>query len=225
MKVIYDSTNNKYNAKYESVTKYYKYVDWTTPTLSSNTSSSQMWIEDPKKSGAKNNSGQTDIETWGTTAMGQFSNVYKGMNSDTSDVFTLSASNVAQADVNTQTYDVFDICFSNIMKITHIKIVCKYQDGYHCALKRAMVYAINNDGSVGTRLMNLSGSNETTTLEKDIENNRTRKIRVCLRPDWNNNSYKCQIQTVEITAQKSTAGTSSDYDYSEQVTVYKLYDS
>ena len=223
----YDFTKNilKCKAKKTSVTKYYKYVDWTQPVLTSNLSSSTMWLEDPKLSGSKNSSDQTVIETWGSSSMKNASNVYLSMDSNTSNVFTLGSSNVTQATYTEQTYDVIDICFPQMMKLTHAKIVCKFQNGYHCALRRVIGYAINYDGTL-KKLFNMSGSNDKTTLEQDISvSHRTKRFRLCLRPDWNNGSYSCQIQEITITAQKATSGTSSDYDYTETAHKYEIHNS
>lgn len=221
----YDEMTYVYKAKRDTVTKYYKYADWTQPVLTSNLSSTTMWLEDPKKSGATNSSDQANIETWGTSAMKKFDNVYYAMDSNTTNVFTLGSSNVTQATYTEQTYDVCDVCFSQNLKITHIKVVCKFQSGYHCALRRVIAYAIESDGTVGKRLFNKTGSNDTTTLEADVGTNKTRRVRFCFRPDWNNGSYSCQIQEISITAQKPTSGTSSDYDYTETPYQYKVYNS
>lgn len=221
----YDFTKDvlKGKAKKTSVTKYFKYTDWTQPVLTSNYSSADMWLEDPKKSGAVNSSDQSQIETWGTSAMKNFGNVYLAMDSNTSNVFTLGASNATQDTYTSQTYDVCDVCFPQNMKITHLKVVCKFQSGYHCALRRVIVYAMNDDGTINKRLFNKSGSNDTTTFEGDIGTNKTKRLRFCFRPDWNNGSYSCQIQEITITAQKAIAGTSSDNSYSETAYTYKIF--
>lgn len=221
----YDEIVYTYKCKKTAITKYFTYVDWTQPVLSSNLSSAGIWLEDPKKSGAVNKSDQSDIETWGTAAMKKFSDVYHAMDSNTSNVFTLGASNVTQVTYTEQTYDVCDICFPQHMKITHIKVVCKFQSGYHCALRRVIVYAINDDGSIAKRLFNKSGSNDNTTFEGDIGTNKTKRLRFCFRPDWNNGSYSCQVQEITITAQKATTGTSSEYDYTETAYKYEIYNS
>lgn len=213
----------KCKAKINSAKKYFKYSEWTQPVLTSNFSSGEMWLEDPNKTGAKNSSDQTKIETWGSSAMKNFNNVYLALDSNTGNVFTLGASNATQATVNEQTYDVFDVCFSQYMKITHIKIVCKFQSGYHCALRRAMGYVVNDNGSVGTRLFNLSGNNDKLTLENDIGSNKTKRLRICLRPDWNNGSYSCQIQEITISAQKAVSGTSANNDFSENIYKYQIF--
>lgn len=201
---------------------YYKWDTWTQPELTSNRSSSAMWIEDPHLSGATNNADETEIATWGSTAMGDYNNIYYSMDSSTSNVFTLSSSNINQDDYIYQKYDVFDICFSSWMKITHIKVVCLFSSGHHCALRRVMVYGVNSDQSLGSKLFNDYGSNNKTTLEKDVTNtNPWKKIRVCLRPDWNNGSYSCQIKEVIITAEKAISGTSSDYNFYIDKDVYK----
>ena len=221
----YDFTKDvlKGKAKKTSVTKYFKYTDWTQPVLTSNYSSADMWLEDPNKSGAVTSSDQSQIETWGTSAMKNFGNVYLAMDSNTSNVFTLGASNATQDTYTSQTYDVCDVCFPQNMKITHLKVVCKFQSGYHCALRRVIVYAMNDDGTINKRLFNKSGSNDNTTFEGDIGTNKTKRLRFCFRPDWNNGSYSCQIQEITITAQKAIAGTSSDNSYSETAYTYKIF--
>ena len=71
--------------------------------------------------------------------------------------------------------------------------------------------------------MNIGGSNDVTTLEADIGTNLQRRLRFCLRPDWNNASYSCQVKEITITAQKSAAGTSSSYDYTQTIQQYKAF--
>ena len=91
------------------------------------------------------------------------------------------------------------------------------ESGYHCALRRAMGYVINDNGSVGTRLFNISGNNDKLTLESDIGSNKTKRLRICLRPDWNNGSYSCQIQEITISAQKAVSGTSANNEVADVV--------
>ena len=209
-----------------AVRKYYKWQSWSQPVLTFNGSSQNMWLEDPKLTGASNNSAQTQIEEWGTSPMSYFVNAYKSMDADDNNVFYLSAANRPIEDYTNQTYDVLDICFPKYMKLTHIKVVCKFQNGYHCALHRIIGYALNNDGSLGDRLFVVGGSNTVTTLEKDITiNHKTRKLRLCLRPDHNNGSYRCQIQEITVTAQQAAEATSSNYDFYEDEKIYQPFES
>ena len=205
-----------------TIRKYYRWQDWSQPVLTHNGSSTIMWLEDPKLTGAKNNSAQTQIETWGTSPMSYFNDAYRSMDADKGNSFYLSASSKSTVQEYTQqTYDVLDICFPQYMKITHIKVVCNFQNGYHCALHRIIGYTVNDDGTLGTKLFNTTGSNTKTTLETDVTvNHRTRKLRLCLRPDWNNGGYRCRVQEITVTAQKAVDGNSSNYAFYEDTQSY-----
>ena len=234
VETIIESTSSDYDfyrdyRKYSLMPKqeniYYKYTNWTQPLLTSNNSSSEIWIEDPHLTGAQANynEGSTKIETWGTSPLSSFSNVYKALDSDTNNYFNPDGGTLGSSNEDAQQiYSVIDICFSNYMKITNGQFSCIFVNGYHCALITVIIYLVNEDGSLSQQIFKGRGSNTNTTFSVNMSSNntKTKRLRVCLKPSWNNGGWPCQINEITFTGQKAIESTSSDYDFYETVNKY-----
>ena len=183
--------------------KYYKatYGSWTRPNLTSNTSNTSFTLVDPKLSGGTL-SGTT--MTWGTAAVTRFTDVWKSFDNSTSTYFTINNGN--------QTFTVFDIIFSDYMKVSGVTITGKVVDSQASSLTGSQIYALTD--SEGWKLL-------STKTDKDVNTHtftgvRTNKLRICARPNTDGGSYPSRLTNITITAQKQTGGTestSSDYDY------------
>lgn len=183
--------------------KYYKatYGSWARPNLTSNTSNTSFTLVDPKLSGGTL-SGTT--MTWGTAAVTRFTDVWKSFDNSTSTYFTINNGN--------QTFTVFDIIFSDYMKVSGVTITGKVVDSQASSLTGSQIYALKDDGSYALL---------STKTDKDVNTHtftavRTRRLRICARPNTDGNGYPSRLTNITITAQKQTGGTestSSDYDY------------
>jgi hypothetical protein len=182
---------------------YYKstFGSWTQPTLTSNTSNSSFTISDPKLSGGTI-SGTT--MTWGSSAITNTSDVWKAFDSSTSTYFTINKGN--------QTFTVFDINFSNYMSISGVTITGNIVSGAASALTGSQIYSINDIGNP-TLISTLTTSNVNTHT---FTGTRTKKLRICVRPNTDGSSYPTRITNIAITGQvetSTTTSTSSSYDY------------
>lgn len=191
-------------------TKYYKYnyANWTRPNLTSNTSDVNFIITDPGLSGGTL-SGTT--MTWGTSAVTRFTDVWKAFDNSTSTYFTINNGN--------QTFTVFDVIFSTYMKISGVTINGRVVDSQASSLTGSQIYALKDDGSYALL---------STKTDKDVNTHtftatRTRRLRICARPNTDGGSYPSRLTDITITAQKQSTieSTSSDYDY--KVTENKFY--
>ena len=186
-------------------TKYYKYVyaAWTQPELTSNTSDSSFKFIDPKLSGGTIND-STKVMTWGTSSVTRFNDLYRPFNSSTSDNFTLNN--------GSRTFTVFDILFSTKMSISACTIVGNVVSSQASSLTGSQLYSVDSSGKA--TLLSTSTSSNTNT--HTINNVVTNRLRICMRPNSDGNTYPSRITKITITARKITgtvAGTSSDYDY------------
>ena len=183
---------------------YYKatYGSWTRPNLTSNTSDTSFTISDPKLSGGTINS--SNVMTWGSTAITNTADVWKSFDDSTSTYFTINKGN--------QTFTVFDIDFDTYMKVTGVEITGKVVSSAASSLTGSQIYALTD--SDGWKLL-------STKTDKDVNTHtftgvRTKKLRICARPNTNGGSYPSRLTNIIITAQKQTAtseSTSSDYEY------------
>lgn len=183
--------------------KYYKatYGSWTRPNLTSNTSNTSFTLADPKLSGGTL-SGTT--MTWGSSAVTRFTDVWKSFDSDTSSYFTINNGSL--------TFTVFDIIFSDYMKVSGVTITGNVVNSQASALSGSQIYALKDDGSYTLLSTKTDGNVNTHTFTAT----RTRRLRICARPGADGNGYPSRLTNITITAQKQTGGTestSSDYDY------------
>lgn len=183
--------------------KYYKatYGSWTRPNLTSNTSNTSFTLVDPKLSGGTL-SGTT--MTWGSSAVTRFTDVWKSFDSDTSSYFTINNGSL--------TFTVFDIIFSDYMKVSGVTITGNVVNSQASALSGSQIYALKDDGSYAL----LSTKTDSNVNTHTFTATRTRRLRICARPGADGNGYPSRLTNITITAQKQTGGTestSSDYDY------------
>ena len=190
----------------------YSYVSWTQPVLTSNTSSPEIKISDPFVSGGKVVNNEM---VWGTDGFEYTNNVYLAMDSNTSNYFNLKVPNkqASSSERENQTFNVFDMEFDRPIKITKVRAVGMMVSGYASQLTGLWVYKV--DGNNVTRIGYARGGG---ALEANVNSVIAKKIRICLRPDWDQHedAIKTRITELTITATKgdeSVPGTSSDYDY------------
>ena len=186
-------------------TEYFKYTytSWTQPVLTSNTSDSSFQFIDPKLSGGTIDE-STKVMTWGTSSVTRFTDLYKPFDSSTTDYFTLNN--------GSKTFTVFDILFSTKMSISACKIVGHVVSGYASTLTGSQLYSVDSSGHA-TLLSTVTVSQENNHTINNVVTNR---LRICMRPNTDGNSFPSRITNITITAKKvsgTTSGTSSDYDY------------
>lgn len=186
-------------------TEYFKYTytTWTQPVLTSNTSDTSFQLIDPKLSGGTIDD-TTKIMTWGTASVTRFTDLYKSFNSSTTDYFTLNN--------GSRTFTVFDILFSTKMSISACTITGNVVSGQASSLTGSQIYSVDSSGKATL----LSTSTSSNTNNHTINNVVTNRLRICMRPNTDGNSYPSRITNITITAKKvsgTTSGTASDYDY------------
>ena len=98
------------------------------------------------------------------------------------------------------------------MSVTGVTINGKVVDSQASSLTGSQIYALKDDGTYALL---------STKTDKDVNTHsftavRTRRLRICARPNTDGGSYPSRLTDITITAQKQTGGTestSSDYDY------------
>lgn len=201
-----------YKTQKETTRHYYKYnyVSWTQPVLTSNTSNSFFTFSDPTLSGSTISTPSSP--TWGSSGVSRYSDIYKTMDSDTGNYFTINN--------GSKTYTVFDLQFTDYLKISKIYIKGNVVSGYASAMTGSIIYDMTSGSPVLISSQTATQENTHTYSTPKI----VKKIRICIRPNDDGNNYPSRITDITITATKrsgATESTSSDYDYYEDITKCK----
>lgn len=163
---------------------------WLPPRLTSNTSNTgEIQFVDPKLSGGT----MTDagVMTWGTAAIQRFDRVWTAFRGE-------QASNNAWIINNgSKTFTVLDIVFPGAKNITQVEMYCPVVGGYYSAVTGVAFYDMSSGSPVQLKydLTSQSGSRNYT-----LNRNNVSKLRVCIRPNNNGNSYPSLIQRLVIYA-------------------------
>lgn len=165
---------------------------WLPPRLTSNTSNTrEIWIIDPKLSGGT----MTDagVMTWGTAAIQRFNKVWTAFRGE-------QASNNAWIINNgNKTFTVLDIVFPGAKNITGLQIYCPKQASHYSDVTGVAFYDMSS-GSPVLLKYDLSTTNASGTRSYSFTRNNVSKLRVCIRPDSNGNSYPSLVQRLVIYA-------------------------
>lgn len=163
---------------------------WIPPRLTSNTSNTgEIKFVDPKLSGGT----MTDagVMTWGTASIQRFDQVWTAFRGE-------QATNKAWSINNgSKTFTVLDIVFPGAKNITQVEIYCPVIGGYHSAVTGVAFYDMSSGSPVQLKydLTSQSGSRNYT-----LNRNNVSKLRVCIRPNIDGNSYPSLIQRLVIYA-------------------------
>lgn len=163
---------------------------WVPPRLTSNTSNTgEIQFVDPKLSGGT----MTDagVMTWGTASIQRFDQVWTAFRGE-------QAQNRAWIINNgSKTFTVLDIVFPGAKNITKVEMYCPVVGGYYSAVTGVAFYDMSSGSPVQLKydLTSQSGSRNYT-----LNRNNVSKLRVCIRPNNNGNSYPSLIQRLVIYA-------------------------
>lgn len=197
-------------------TVYYKYNSWTQPVLITNTSSSDMWLEDPKLSGATANSEGIDIEVWGSSKGYDFSDAFHLFNNN-----SLYSQSYIIKDNN---YDVIDICFSNYMNLSNLEISSYKRSSSVGSYKKStyinniICYKVDENGL--TKLASQTINSYTGNFNLS-SNNKVKRLRICFNKHNISSSYWLYFKNITITGTKAEESTSSNYDFTEDKQIGK----
>lgn len=164
--------------------------EWIPPRLTSNTSNTgEIQFVDPKLSGGT----MTDagVMTWGTAAIQRFDKVWTAFRGEHAE------NNAWIINNGSKTFTVLDIVFPSAKDITKVEIYCPVVGGYYSAVTGVAFYDMSSGSPVQLKydLTSQSGSRIYT-----LNRNNVSKLRVCIRPNNNGNSYPSLIQRLVIYA-------------------------
>lgn len=165
---------------------------WLPPRLTSNTSNTkEIQFIDPKLSGGT----MTDagVMSWGTAAIQRFDKVWTAFRGE-------QASNNAWIINNgSKTFTVLDIVFPGAKNITGLQIHCPCIGGHYSSVTGVAFYDMSS-GSPVLLKYDLSTTNASGTRSYNFTRNNVSKLRVCIRPDTDGNSYPSLVQRLVIYA-------------------------
>lgn len=168
---------------------------WLPPRLTSNTSNTgEIQFVDPKLSGGT----MTDagVMTWGTAAIQRFDKVWTAFRGE-------QASNNAWIINNgSKTFTVLDIVFPGAKNITGLQMYCPAIGGYYSNVTGVAIYDMSSGSPVQLKV-DLSTTNASGTRSYSFTRNNVSKLRVCIRPNTDGNSYPSLIQRLVIYAGNS----------------------
>lgn len=163
---------------------------WLPPRLTSNTSNTgEIQFIDPKLSGGT----MTDagVMTWGSAAIQRFDQVWTAFRGE-------RASNKAWIINNgSKTFTVLDIVFPKAKNIHQIEMYCPVVESHNSAVTGVAIYDMSSGSPVQLKydLTSTSG-----TRNYAISRNNVSKLRICIRPDTDGNSYPSLVQRLVIYA-------------------------
>lgn len=183
----------EYSALKESVRKYYKYVAWTQPTLSSDTSYGTI---------------SSSITTWGDGQTWHISDGVKG---------TSNKWGGGSGSGNITWH------LPEKIKINSFQIWQTNESEYLNRFPKTIKLYASDDGTNYTEVGSLSGYSQPASAGYVTVTCNTSKVYEYYKWEFGTSWKGSEIAVSEIviTAQKVIAGTTSDYDYYEDVDIYK----
>lgn len=165
---------------------------WLPPRLSSNTSSlGEIRFIDPKLSGGT----MTDagVMTWGSAAIQRFNQVWTAFRGE-------QASNKAWIINNgSKTFTVLDIIFPGTKNITGLQMYCPVISNYYSSVTGVAIYDMSSGSPVQLKV-DLSTTNDSGMRSYSFTRNNVSKLRVCIRPNTDGDSFPSLIQRLVIYA-------------------------
>ena len=165
---------------------------WLPPRLTSNTSNTgEIQFVDPKLSGGT----MTDagVMTWGTAAIQRFDKVWTAFRGEQASDNSWIINN------GSKTFTVLDIVFPRAKNITGLQMYCPAIGGYYSNVTGVAFYDMSS-GSPVLLKYDFSTTNESGTRSYSFTRNNVSKLRVCIRPDTDGNSYPSLVQRLVIYA-------------------------
>lgn len=165
---------------------------WIPPRLTSNTSNTgEIQFVDPELSGGT----MTDagVMTWGTAAIQRFDQVWTAFRGEQSTNKAWKINN------GSKTFTVLDIVFPTAKNITQVEIYCPVIGGYYSEVTGVAIYDMSSGSPVQLKY-DLTFTNSSGTRKYTISRNNVSKLRICIRPNANGNSYPSLVQRLVIYA-------------------------
>lgn len=172
------------------------------PRLTSNTSNTgEIQFIDPKLSGGT----MTDagVMTWGSAAIQRFDRVWTAFRGEQSPNKAWLINN------GSKTFTVLDIVFPGAKNITGLQMYCPLIGGYYSNVTGVAIYDMSSGSPVQLKV-DLSTTNASGTRSYSFTRNNVSKLRVCIRPNTDGNSYPSLIQRLVIYA--GNGGNVNTYD-------------
>lgn len=172
---------------------------WLPPRLTSNTSNTgEIWFVDPKLSGGT----MTDagVMTWGTAAIQRFDKVWTAFRGEQ------AQNNAWIINNGSKTFTVLDIVFPGAKNITGLQMYCPVIGGYYSNVTGVAIYDMSSGSPVQLKV-DLSTTNASGTRSYSFTRNNVSKLRVCIRPDTDGNSYPSLVQRLVIYGKVYTSDT------------------
>lgn len=165
---------------------------WLPPRLTSNTSNTgEIQFVDPKLSGGT----MTDagVMTWGSAAIQRFDKVWTAFRGE------LASNNAWIINNGSKTFTVLDIVFPEAKNITGLQMYCPVIGGYYSNVTGVAIYDMSSGSPVQLKV-DLSTTNASGDRLYNFTRNNVSKLRVCIRPDSDGNSYPSLVQRLVIYA-------------------------
>lgn len=165
---------------------------WLPPRLTSNTSNTgEIQFIDPKLSGGT----MTDagVMTWGTSAIQRFDKVWTAFRGEQ------AQNNAWIINNGSKTFTVLDIVFPGAKNINTVEMYCPVVGGYYSAVTGVAIYDMSSGSPVQLKY-DLTTTNASGTRFYNFTRNNVSKLRVCIRPNDDGNSYPSLIQRLVIYA-------------------------
>lgn len=165
---------------------------WLPPRLTSNTSNTrEIYFIDPKLSGGT----MTDagVMTWGSAAIQRFDQVWTAFRGE-------QAQNKAWIINNgSKTFTVLDMVFPGAKDITRVEMYCPVVSGQYSAVTGVAIYDMSSGSPVQLKY-DLTNTDASGTRSYAISRNNVSKLRICIRPNTDGNSYPSLVQRLVIYA-------------------------
>lgn len=165
---------------------------WIPPRLTSNTSNTgEIQFIDPKLSGGT----MTDagVMTWGSAAIQRFDKVWTAFRGEA------AQNNAWIINNGSKTFTVLDIVFPGAKNITRVEMYCPVVGGYYSEVTGVAIYDMSSGSPVQLKY-DLTNTDASGTRNYAISRNNVSKLRICIRPNTNGNSYPSLVQRLIIYA-------------------------
>ena len=165
---------------------------WLPPRLTSNTSNTgEIQFVDPKLSGGT----MTDagVMTWGSAAITRFDKVWTAFRGEAAE------NNAWIINNGSKTFTVLDIVFPIAKNITRVEIYCPVVYGYYSAVTGVAIYDMSSGSPVQLKY-DTEATDSSGTRAYNFTRNNVSKLRVCIRPNSDGNSYPSLVQRMVIYA-------------------------
>ena len=161
--------------------------DWNQPKLSHNISNESFQIIDPYLSnGTMVDS--TGVMTWGSSSVTRFTQIPNAINNN--GYWAVNSGN--------KIFSVFDVVFKNLMLVSGVYILGNVIGSVASSLTGSQIYGFDSNNNL-TLLSSIAATNTNTHTFTPF---RTKRLRICARPNSDGGSYPSRITNINITAKE-----------------------